>query len=71
MLKVPRDFQIEAMAAIGRPGQKEELPIGLQEPESPNDRRKISRADYGRSLAVGTSENAHNALTRIFREKCA
>jgi nitroreductase len=42
MLKVPRDFQIEAMAAIGRPGQKEDLPIGLQERESPNDRRKLA-----------------------------
>jgi nitroreductase len=42
MLNVPRDFQIEAMAAIGRPGQKEDLPIGLQERESPNDRRKLA-----------------------------
>jgi nitroreductase len=42
MLKVPRDFQIEAMAAIGRPGPKEDLPIGLQERESPNDRRKLA-----------------------------
>jgi nitroreductase len=42
MLKVPRDFQIQAMAAIGRPGQKEDLPIGLQERESPDDRRKLA-----------------------------
>jgi nitroreductase len=41
-LKVPGDFAIEAMAAIGRPGKKEVLPIGLQERETPCHRRKLT-----------------------------
>lgn len=41
-LKIPDDFQVEAMAAIGRPGKKETLPEKLQKAESPNDRRKVS-----------------------------
>ncbi len=42
VLKIPRDFQVEAMAAIGKPGKKEDLPVGLQERETPNDRRKLA-----------------------------
>ncbi len=42
VLKIPRDFQVEVMAAIGKPGKKEELPVGLQERETPNDRRKLT-----------------------------
>ena len=42
VLKVPDDFQVEAMAAIGKPGKREELPIGLQEREIPNDRRTLA-----------------------------
>jgi hypothetical protein len=41
-LKIPRDFQVEAMAAIGKPGKKEDLPVRLQERETPNDRRKLA-----------------------------
>ena len=40
-LRIPDDFQIEAMAAVGKPGPKETLPEKLQKAESPNDRRKI------------------------------
>ena len=42
VLKIPPEFHVEAMAAIGRPGNKEDLPAGLQEREFPNDRRKLS-----------------------------
>src|SRR5436853_6225664 len=41
-LKIPEEFQVEAMAAVGRPGPKELLPEKLQARETPNDRRKLS-----------------------------
>ena len=41
-LRIPEEFQVEAMAAVGRPGAKESLPPKLQERESPNDRRKLT-----------------------------
>jgi nitroreductase len=40
-LKIPVEFQVEAMAAVGKPGPKELLPEKLQARENPNDRRKI------------------------------
>src|SRR5436309_5079835 len=40
-LRIPDEFQVEAMAAVGRPGAKELLPGKLQKRESPNDRRKV------------------------------
>jgi nitroreductase len=43
-LRIPEEFQVEAMAAVGRPGSKEVLPEKLQGRESPNDRRKISQS---------------------------
>ena len=45
-LRIPYDFQIEAMAAVGRPGPKELLPEKLQARETPNDRRKISESIF-------------------------
>ena len=41
-LKIPEAFQVEAMAAVGKPGAKETLPEKLQAKESPNDRRKLT-----------------------------
>jgi nitroreductase len=41
-LNIPDGFTVEAMAAIGIPGNKEDLPDNLQERESPNDRRKLT-----------------------------
>jgi len=41
-LKIPDDFRVEAMAVIGKPGKKEDLPERLQERETPNDRRSLS-----------------------------
>ncbi len=43
-LRIPEEFQVEAMAAVGRPGAKESLPPKLQERESPNDRRKLTES---------------------------
>ena len=42
VLKIPRHFQVEVMVAIGKPGKKEDLPVGLQERETPDDRRKLT-----------------------------
>jgi hypothetical protein len=45
-LRIPNEFQVEAMAAVGRPGPKESLPEKLQARESPNDRRKVSESVF-------------------------
>lgn len=42
-LNIPEEYQVEAMAAIGRPGRVEELPEALQARESPNDRRTVEK----------------------------
>jgi nitroreductase len=41
-LNIPDGFYIEAMAAVGKLGKKEELPEELQRREAPNDRRKLA-----------------------------
>jgi nitroreductase len=41
-LGIAEEFQVEAMAAVGRPGDKSTLPEALQEKEMPNDRRKVT-----------------------------
>jgi len=43
-LRIPDEFQVEAMAALGRPAPKEVLPEKLQKRETPNDRRKLSES---------------------------
>jgi nitroreductase len=40
-LTIPDDFQVEAMAAVGRPGPIAVLPEDFQARESPNTRRAI------------------------------
>ncbi len=40
-LGVPDDHQIEAMAAVGRPGDPEDLPLTLQEKEKPSQRKNV------------------------------
>jgi len=45
-LRIPDEFQVEAMAAVGRPGPKEVLPEKLQARESPNDRRKLAESVF-------------------------
>lgn len=41
-LSIPDGFRVEAMAAVGKPGQKEALPDELQKRESPNNRRELA-----------------------------
>ena len=41
-LKIPDEFRVEAMAAVGKPGDPSTLPEKLRAKESPNDRRKIT-----------------------------
>jgi len=45
-LRIPDEFQVEAMAAVGKPGPKEVLPEKLQARESPNDRRKVAESIF-------------------------
>ena len=40
-LKIPENYQIEAMLAIGKRGDKSKLPPGLQEREMANDRNPL------------------------------
>ena len=40
-LGVPEDFDVMAMIAIGKLGQKENLPLNLQEREYPSDRKPL------------------------------
>lgn len=43
-LGIPEEFQVEAMAAIGIPGDKAGLPEALQQKESPNSRREVGQS---------------------------
>ncbi len=42
-LQIPEDFQVEAMIAIGHPGQLENLPEDIRKKEAPSDRRKLEQ----------------------------
>lgn len=52
-LRIPDEFQVEAMAAVGRPGPKESLPEKLQARENPNDRRKLSGSIFEGPFQAG------------------
>lgn len=41
VLKIPKDYTVEAMLAIGLPAPKEVLPIEVQKREAPSDRRPL------------------------------
>ena len=41
VLKVPNEFQVEAMFALGKPGSTENLPKELQEREKPSTRKEL------------------------------
>jgi len=43
-LRIPDEFQVEAMAAVGNLAPKEVLPEKLQKRESPNDRREMTES---------------------------
>jgi len=45
-LKVPDDYTVEAMIAVGRKGRKEDLPSFLQEREFPNTRKSIDEITF-------------------------
>lgn len=40
-LKIPADYTLHMMFAVGKPGRKEDLPEKMQKDEEPNDRKKI------------------------------
>jgi nitroreductase len=42
-LGIPEGYQVQAMAAVGKPGPKEALSEKLQAREAPNDRRSLDR----------------------------
>jgi nitroreductase len=45
-LGVTDEYQVEAMAAVGRPGNKEDLPPALQEREVPSQRKKVEEIAF-------------------------
>src|SRR3989344_1151022 len=46
VLKVPDDYEIEAMIAIGKRGKKEALPEKIQALEQPNDRKPLNEIAF-------------------------
>ena len=44
VLKVPAEFAVEAMAIVGHPGDKSQLPEKYQQREQPNDRRPLGES---------------------------
>lgn len=42
VLQIPQEFALEAMAAVGRPGRKEDLSESLQSREFPSTRRPLA-----------------------------
>jgi nitroreductase len=41
-LNIPADFQVDAMAVVGKPGELQQLPENLRAREQPNDRRPLA-----------------------------
>ena len=41
VLNIPDEYVVQAMAAIGKPGDPENLPEGLREKDFPSNRKKI------------------------------
>ncbi|MFH1209459.1 MAG: nitroreductase family protein [archaeon] len=41
-LKIPEDYDVMAMIAVGKKGKKKDLPKELREKEIPSDRKKVS-----------------------------
>lgn len=42
-LNIPQEYQVEALAAIGLPGELASLPLQMQERETPSDRRPLAQ----------------------------
>jgi nitroreductase len=53
VLKVPEDYAVAAMFAVGRPGDPASLPPHLQEREKPSDRMKVPQFICEGSFAFG------------------
>lgn len=45
-LGVPQGFTVEAMVAVGHPGEVEELPEGMRKMEQPNSRKPVSELAF-------------------------
>lgn len=43
-MNIPDGYQVEAMAAVGRPGNINDLPEQLQKRETPSDRRMLAKS---------------------------
>jgi len=43
-LQIPAEFQVEAMAAVGKAGAPETLPEKLRQQEAPNSRRSVNQS---------------------------
>ncbi len=43
LLQIPDDYTIEAMFAVGKPGEITRLPEAMQANEKPSDRKKIEQ----------------------------
>ena len=52
-LRIPDEFELQAMAAVGRPGSKDSLPEKLRARESPNNRRKVSDSVFEGPFPAG------------------
>ena len=42
VFKIPDGYNVEAMAAVGRPGKKENLSEDLQKKETPSSRKPVT-----------------------------
>ena len=49
-LQIPDDYQVEAMAAVGKPGNREDLPPALKEREVPSGRKKLAEIVFEGSM---------------------
>ncbi|HVC09584.1 MAG TPA: nitroreductase family protein [Elusimicrobiota bacterium] len=45
-LKIPDNYEVQAMIALGKPGKKEDLPKALQEREFPSGRKPLSETVF-------------------------
>jgi nitroreductase len=59
LLNVPDEYDVEAMAAVGRPGSAEDLPEPLREAERPSGRKEISQIAFEGGFAAFDPEHAY------------
>lgn len=53
MLGLNGDYEVEAMAAVGHPGRKEDLPAELRERERPSPRKRLSETVFEGAFRKG------------------